>query len=336
MIYTSPIESITWHDVDEFCKQGIVEGSYLDYKIDFPNELGRTIAAMANTLGGVILLGVQEGRDGKPVLPFAGIPLERGIAERVTNIVLSSITPPIFPEVAVCPNSEKKAAVVVIRVPQSPDTPHATAKNTRVYLRTGNRNKPEDLATLDQIEWLQAKRTRSIALREHLHSEAIKRSDVFFRHVNRTLGVRIAHRAQMANLILNVAPVFPARTFLTPPELKRAYREIQFRDYYGTDTVFPPGTSNATLLQDGVYVGTTLGSDGGHESYYYTELSVFGQIFYRQSLDRQVDDRRLMRASEIFVRLDEFAALATHFSARLSIKASSRSNAAFMRLTPCP
>lgn len=151
MIYTSPIDRITWNAVEDFSHQGVVEGAYLDYKSDFPNDLARTIAAMANTFGGIILIGVVEQTDGRPVVPITGIALQAGLAERVTNIVLSNITPPVFPEVAVCPDPSGSKAVIVVRVPESPESPHAIQSNTRVYLRTGNRNKPEELATLEQI-----------------------------------------------------------------------------------------------------------------------------------------------------------------------------------------
>lgn len=312
MIYTSSVENITWSAVEEFCTQGIAEGAYLDYKRDFPADLARSIAAMANTLGGVILIGVEEDTDGKPKRPPVGIPLDRGLAERVTNIILTNITPPVFPEVAVCPDATKNKAVVIIRVPQSPETPHAIQSNTRIYLRTGNRNNPEELATLDQIEWLQSKRTRSIKLREHLFSEAMERSDVSFGFVNRSQGVRLATGGQPANLVLRVVPQFPHQQFITPPELKSVLHDIQVPDYYGTDHVFPLGGSNAVLLQNGACISARQGADAGMRSY-YTELSVFGQFFYRQTLITKYDNQSLVRASELFCRLDEFASSARKF-----------------------
>jgi hypothetical protein len=313
MLYTSPIDSITWNAVEEFCAQGIAEGTYLDYKRDFPTELARTIAAMANTLGGVILIGVEEGVDGKPKMPLVGVPLDRGLAERVTNIVLTNITPPVFPEVAVCSDASKTKAILVIRVPQSPETPHAIRQNTRVYLRTENRNNPEELATLDQVEWLQSKRTRSIALRDHLFTEAIQRSDILFGQVVRSQGVRKqAFGEPPANLMLRVVPQFPGQQFKSPPELRSVLRNIQVRDYYGTDDVFPLGGSNAVLLQNGAYVGTILDAVTGKRSY-YTELSVFGQLFYRQTLVTKMGEQNLIRASELFCRLDEFTTSSKKF-----------------------
>ena len=63
MIYTAPIETVTWKDVEDFCAQGTREGAYLDYKQDFPTDLAKTIAAMANTLGGIVIIGVAETKE---------------------------------------------------------------------------------------------------------------------------------------------------------------------------------------------------------------------------------------------------------------------------------
>lgn len=316
MIYTTPIDQINWAAVEAFCAQGVVEGTYLDYKIDFPNDLARTIAAMANTLGGIIIIGVDEQADGKPVLPIAGVALQPGVAEKVTNTVLDSLTPPVFPEVAVCPDGSGTRAVVVIRIPQSPESPHAIRSNTRVYLRTGNRSKPEDLATLEQIGWLQGRRAKAVDLREHIFGEAVKRSDIAFGFVNRSQGIRIlASGVQPTNLILRVVPHFPGHYFRTPPELAALFRKIRVRDYYGTDHEFPIGTTNASLLQDAAFVHHQKGESEARQ--YYTELSVFGQYFYRQKLDAVHAGQSLVRASEIFCRIDEFCASAQKFYAEI-------------------
>ena len=70
MIYTKSISELTWGDVEEFCRQKVGEGAYLDYKEDFPTHLYKTISAMANTFGGVILIGVEEDNDRTPKLPL--------------------------------------------------------------------------------------------------------------------------------------------------------------------------------------------------------------------------------------------------------------------------
>jgi predicted HTH transcriptional regulator len=178
MIYTKPANDIGWDDVDSFCQEGIPEGAHLDYKRDFPSNLEKTIAAMANTLGGVILIGVEEDDESKPKLPLRGVKFQKGLSERVTSIILSNVTPPVFPDIAVCRNSDGDKAVVVIRVPQSHQTPHAINRNTQVYLRTGNRNSPEDLARIDEIEWLREHRRKSEDLRDQIYRRAIDRFQV--------------------------------------------------------------------------------------------------------------------------------------------------------------
>ena len=75
MIYTKQINEIEWNDVESFCDQQISEGAFLDYKLDFPQNLEKTIAAMANTFGGVIIIGIDESDENKPIVPISGITL---------------------------------------------------------------------------------------------------------------------------------------------------------------------------------------------------------------------------------------------------------------------
>jgi len=79
MLYTTAINDISWQEVVDFCEQKIPEGGYLDYKEDFPSTLEKTISALANTLGGIILIGVEEDDENKPVLPIKGINFHRGL-----------------------------------------------------------------------------------------------------------------------------------------------------------------------------------------------------------------------------------------------------------------
>jgi len=60
MIYVKPINEITYDDVKNFIQKKIKENTFLDYKADFPRKLEKTIAAMANTHGGIIIIGVKE------------------------------------------------------------------------------------------------------------------------------------------------------------------------------------------------------------------------------------------------------------------------------------
>ena len=235
MLFTKPIDKIQWDHVVEFCEQGISEGAHLDYKKDFPKELERTISAFANTLGGLILIGIEEDDENKPRLPIKGIDFKRGLSERVMNIILSNITPPVFPEIQVCLNSDKTRAVVVVRIAQSHLTPHSISDSTKVYLRTGNRNKPERLMTIDQIQWLVNQRNKSEQLRTQLFRDA----DSHFH--SQCIGdkAKLATPFSMQNgrilitgcFTMAFCPAFPKEPFCMPPDLKEISSNIVVNDY---------------------------------------------------------------------------------------------------------
>lgn len=296
MLYQKAIDKIDWNDVETFCQERIAEGTYLDYKQGFPNDLERIIAAMANTLGGLILIGVEEDKESKPVLPLKGVPFERGLSERVMNIILTNITPPVFPEIQVCPDPTGKNAIVVIRVHESDETPHAIMKNTRVYLRTGNRNNPEELAAIDDIGWLTDRRERSVDLRTALIAKA---RDHYF-------AMAAPSGKRLSSLIsISLCPLYPKKQFMSPPSLNDILPQIRVRDYFGTSHQFPlPDQYRGRLLQDGIAV--TSDELRG----YYTELNIYGLYFYTQAIapERELQDgrtTRVIRASEIFCRIDE-------------------------------
>jgi predicted HTH transcriptional regulator len=69
MLLSKPLETVTWDDVQAFCALQLAESAVLDYKQDFPAHLESTIAAIANTMGGTIIIGVAENAEGRPQAP---------------------------------------------------------------------------------------------------------------------------------------------------------------------------------------------------------------------------------------------------------------------------
>ncbi len=96
-----PIDEISFSDIDAFCHSGVREGVVLDFKRDIPSRLDKTMAAFANTYGGIVLIGVDENPAGEPIVPIRGIPLVPGLRERVIQIGLDAVHPPLIPEVKV-------------------------------------------------------------------------------------------------------------------------------------------------------------------------------------------------------------------------------------------
>jgi hypothetical protein len=269
-LFTKPITEITYEGVITFCQQGIGEGINLDYKRDFPSSgLEKTISAFANTFSGVILIGIED-KDSKPKPPFEGIEYKDKLEERVWNIIVDNIYPPVFPEIRVCPPHNNKTFVIV-RVPQSNETPHALYNNTQVYIRTGNRNKPEDLATVEQIEWLRNRRKKSEELRETLYRRAEERYQ--------TICEQKKVRIEFAEFTLSFAPLYPQKPLITIEEIGGIVNEIKV---LGGGREFPRLFHyNLEPIQDGM-IHFLLNKDTGFIT--HTEINKFGLIFYKEDL----------------------------------------------------
>lgn len=183
MLYTKPLEDLTFADVKTFVGEKRREGEILDYKQSWPQDLSKVMAAMANTYGGVILVGVsEEGRTGLPD-QIVGVPVERGIdtlRQKVVSLAYQAIYPPVIPEVEAYEIAdEPDYAVVVIRIAQSDRAPHAVDGRKKIYVRVDSQSQPHlyRLATIDEIEWLLNQRERGEEFLDGLVTAAKERSE---------------------------------------------------------------------------------------------------------------------------------------------------------------
>ena len=177
LLYKS-IDSITFQDVEDFCLQELPEGPRLDYKAQIPRELEKLVASFANTMGGTIVFGVDgDPTTNTPKWPPTGMPRIPGIEERITALCRDNIYPPVRPQISsVLENPHQPGTVVVVvRVDESPDAPHAV-KGRYIYERTGSQNKPYDLAHLDRIQHLLRRRDRIEEQRRDLVARELKRA----------------------------------------------------------------------------------------------------------------------------------------------------------------
>jgi len=266
-MFSEPITEISFEKVQNFCKENLPEGIRLDYKEDFPRDLAKTISAFANTYGGLILIGVEETDRGTPMLPIKGIPLERGLEERITGTALRGIYPPVFPETKVCQFASEGSespdrAVVVIRVQESHDAPHAIENKTKVYIRVDRQNEPYELADVDQILVLKSRRERAIENRQRMIANAWQRCQ-------NVLGFDSRGKTTRAMII---SPLFPLEPLVSLDELymiaqqKRIGHEIS--------------TGRQTPMQAGVMFKRSRPTV---DDFNYMEFTQQGLVFYLEN-----------------------------------------------------
>ncbi len=292
-IYSKPIDDITFADVIGFLEQRVPESVVLDYKRDFPKDLAKSICAFSNTFGGTILIGVEE-EDGKPKPPFEGIDSARGNQERIVNLCLDSLYPPLVPEVAVA--SQDGKSFVVIRIPQSINAPHSIQSNTQAYVRTGNRNSPETLISYERHQWLSNRRENSVSFRQKLLQSARGR------HEN--LVSSTSPYWCQPTIELFASPVYPrdpiaptpdflilqAKTFLTFPHV----------------IVFPSNNVRLRPIDQGMYAFDRITQ---HDLVAYFELTQFGSAFLSRNLNwksPQSDRRDVIYTSRLVAIVAHF------------------------------
>ncbi|WP_217211901.1 helix-turn-helix domain-containing protein [Streptomyces sp. AC550_RSS872] len=144
-------DDLTEDDLQRAVDSQIPESVDLDWKKDFyqgtdagKKELAKDVSAMANTAGGMVVTGVDDGKQdhAHTLAPFDPVP---GRGEEWIRSVLANWIQPVVPNVGVRP---VKSAVHegkiywVLTVPPSTQAPHAVAApgndyNFRVHVRHG-------------------------------------------------------------------------------------------------------------------------------------------------------------------------------------------------------
>ena len=221
LLLRKPIALITYEDVEDFLNLGLPEGTQLDYKENLPEQprkLAQTLAAFANTMGGLILFGVKEGTDKQPVVPSPGMPLRRGMVEQVQRTAVDHLWPVLVPEVGLVriPGDEERCFLVV-RVPQSLQAPHAIANGREIYIRRGDSNHPEVLAELRWIEHLLERRSVTEQQRHALLNRSIKRFKTVAGSLLRDYGTPWGYAY--------VCPAFPVGPLGTEHDLHDSFQE---------------------------------------------------------------------------------------------------------------
>ena len=255
-MFNTPLSQIDFPMIEEFCKNWS-EGVRVEFKKNLNVDFPKTVSSFANTLGGILLLGVETHKGtNKAVLPIAGFPLEANIEERITQSSYQGIYPPVIPALRIFPlPSNPQNVVVVIKVAESIEAPHAIQNKRKTYARVNSTSDPYDLAEIDRIEyWINRRRDPEIR-REKLIEAAFARSRVH------TARIRIA-----------ICPRYPHRHLHTGDSLKDKI-ELLSRNHKFSFLV-----RDQRRIQGGFI---TAGNVVPH----HLELNLYGGIFFDEPLD---------------------------------------------------
>lgn len=241
----------------------------MDYKEDFPGNLEKTICAFANTYGGVVVVGVKDS-DGYPVPDSVGIDYKDGFVERVTQICVANIYPPLIPEVQVATQDRK--SFVVIRVPPSKEAPY-TVRHKYPYVRTGSVSTPEDFATFERLEWLGKQRENMRILRNDILQEIRQRC----LNVEKLYGVKIPFGV----VSMEIGPIFPAGELVRPKELVEVL-EKSTKNGYGVS--FPVRNHAPRSVKNGIVISNFQEHT---QDFDYCEMNSYGFIAFKKDLGLQ-------------------------------------------------
>ena len=177
-MFDTPLHDITFDHVVGFCKT-FPEGVRVEYKRE-PANIPKVISSFANTVGGIWLIGVETDKaNNMPIFPLAGMPHAAGVEERIVQSAQTGIYPGITPAVRTLDvPSDPNRIIVVVKVPESIEAPHAIENSTQVYVRVASITSPYDLADIDRIEYLLKRRQEPERRREELIAQMARRSPI--------------------------------------------------------------------------------------------------------------------------------------------------------------
>ena len=249
--FNKPFQDVTFADVVKFCEQQHPESTTLDYKQAMPKDLAKHFATFSNTLGGVIIIGVEED-------PKTGLPLKwEGIAndgkqiERINQFAGNVAPLPTFSVRATDDVSGK--VFVLVNILEGDVPPYTTHGDPTVWLRTGNTSTPLRQAERDELARMADKKTRAQLARQ---SNLEKAKTIFIAGVDEAETERQKlivdfeaagtphsipkepYTNNNAFLTVSVQPFYPDRTLVQPWDIKEQLRELHTRSNYGMD--MPP------------------------------------------------------------------------------------------------
>ena len=264
-MFTKLANEIDFNDIEAFCREW-GEGVRVEYKSEIVH-IPKIISSFANTQGGIFIIGVEtDKKRNKVIFPIRGILNDGGIEEQIIQSATDGIYPAIMPEVIICDvPGETDKVVVVVRVEESQQAPHAIQNSTKVYVRQGSTTPPYELAEIGRIEYL---------LKRREEPQRISRR-ILDRIEERVRVNSYSSQLERPNLAIFARPVFPYRPIIAPSEIY---------EYMVLHPSIPSTARNIDLSTKKVTGGAFHVAKGDWLCFW--ELNEHGIIYCREGLHR--------------------------------------------------
>lgn len=186
-------------DVKQLVETEVAESTFLELKEDLPSAdgaagwrtkqklhaserdgLAKEIVAMANSYGGVLVVGVAESDDApkRAVALAEPLPQVHDLVDRLRSSLSSTIDPPItgLEVQAILHETQTDAGYVVVSVPPSVSRPHGFGSPPKTFVRRDDRSEPASMRDIQNMFW--EGRTE----RERVAEELAAKADGFARY----------------------------------------------------------------------------------------------------------------------------------------------------------
>ena len=196
-------EEITFEVIEAFCREW-QEGVRVEYKQEITKDIPKIVSSFANTQGGVFIIGVKANQtDNEVQFPIEGIPKTPGLEERIVQSAITGIYPSVMPEVLIIDVPDSDNVVIVVRVDESIQAPHAIQNSAKVYIRTGSVTQPYELSDIDRIEYMLKRRENPKVVTQQILDRIEQR-------------INMSGDIDAPSMTVIARPVYPYRPVISP------------------------------------------------------------------------------------------------------------------------
>jgi hypothetical protein len=162
-LFTCDLSVLSFQDVDEFLglslpeDKRLPENSRIDYKKDFPSDLGDDVAALANAYGGLIFLGIKSDKNKNNVpVCWDGTQLGPDPSARISARILSTVRPRPLIDIGLVKAAGGVIAIVRVKDGDYPPYEYEQGNTVRISIRV---NDTKRQASVRDIEGLMERRS---------------------------------------------------------------------------------------------------------------------------------------------------------------------------------